>query len=121
VTLKEEPMKGKPFIHLVAVEYLPELESESVKWVTEVHIPMLFAFKGLKKAELYKRVYEAPEYPSYMCLYEFDSKSAFEEFDSSPELAIARKDAMERWKEGDNEIKWRVQYELMWEAGQDEP
>ena len=113
-------MKSKSFVHLIAVEYRPELESESVKWVTEVHIPMLLAFKGLKKASLYKRAYEDPDYPTYMCLYEFESKSDFEEYDASDVAALARKDAMERWKEGDNEFKWRVQYELVWEADQGE-
>jgi len=106
-------MEAKQIVNVVAPECRPELESEFVRWLTEVDIPMLFKFKGLKQANLYKRLYEAPGYPKYLGIYIFDSQSAFEAYESSPELAAARKDAAEHWKKGDFELKWRVQYEPM--------
>jgi hypothetical protein len=48
-----------------------------------------------------------------MATYEFDNVEAFEKYEQSDELAASRKQADETWVEGDQEIKWRVQYKAV--------
>jgi uncharacterized protein (TIGR02118 family) len=105
-------MEPKPLIHVIATECRPEDEEKFNKWYDEIHIPMLFEFKGLKKAVRYKRVYESGQYARYLAIYEFDSKKAFEDYENSPELAAASKEEHEEtWKDSKYDMVWRVQYE----------
>lgn len=110
-------MESSPVINVVATQCQPEVEGKFNKWYDEVHIPILFKFKGMKKVTRYKIVKETEEYPSYLAIYEFESRKAYEEYAKSPELAAGRAEMEETWKEGGFEIKWRVQYEAMkiWE------
>jgi heme-degrading monooxygenase HmoA len=110
-------MQSSPIINVVATQCQPEVEEKFNKWYDEIHIPMLFKFKGMKKVTRYKIVKAIEEYPSYLAIYEFESRKAYEEYAKSPELAAARAEMGETWKEGEFEIKWRVQYEAMkiWE------
>jgi heme-degrading monooxygenase HmoA len=110
-------MESSPVINVVASQCQPEVEEKFNKWYDEIHIPLLFKFKGMKKVTRYKIVKETEEYPAYLTLYEFESRKAYEEYAGSPELAAARAEMNETWKEGGFEIKWRVQYEALkiWE------
>ncbi len=110
-------MESSPVINVVATQCQPEVEEKFNKWYDEVHIPLLFKFKGMKKVTRYKIVKETEEYPSYLTLYEFESRKGYEEYAASPELAAGRAEMNETWKDGGFEIKWRVQYEALkiWE------
>lgn len=110
-------METKPVINVVATQCRPEVEAKFNKWYDEIHIPLLFKFKGMKKVTRYKILRESGEYPAYLAIYEFESQKALEEYETSPELAAGREEMKETWKGEGFEIKWRVQYEAMktWE------
>lgn len=106
-------METKPVIHMVATRCQPEDEEKFNRWYDEIHIPLLLKFKGMKKVTRYKIIYETEEYPKYLAMYKFESQKAYEEYETSPELAAAREEQRETWKERGFEVKWRVQYELI--------
>lgn len=104
-------------INMVSTECQPEVEEKFNKWYDEVHIPLLFKYKGMKKVTRYKILNKTGEFPTYLCIYEFDSPSEYKAYSESKELADGRAEMKETWKAGGWEIKSRVQYEEMktWE------
>ena len=103
-------MKLGSVLHVVGVQCKPGLEEKFQQWYSEVHVPMLLKFPGLKSITQYQITKPDAKYPSFLATYEFDSVEAFEKYERSDELAASRKQADETWAEGDQEIKWRVQY-----------
>ena len=106
-------MKTNSVINLVGVRCRPELEGKFRKWLSEVHVPMLLKFQGLRSVTQCQITKPDEKYPSFMTIYEFKDREAFEAYEHSPELAAARKEGEGTWKEGDIEIMWRVQYEVL--------
>lgn len=106
-------MPAKSVINVVATRCQPEVEKKFNTWYDEVHIPLLFKFKGMKKVTRYKILKETEEYPTYLTIYEFENRQAYEAYAKSPELAAGRAEMNETWKGEGWEIKWRVQYETM--------
>ncbi len=106
-------MEVKPIIHVIATECRPEDEEKFNKWYDEIHIPLLLKFKGITEATRYRLINETEEYPKYLAIYKLESQSAFEAYETSPELVAALAELKETWKEGGFESKWRVQYEVM--------
>ena len=104
-------MGDKSILFIVGTQCQPEVEEKFNTWYNEIHIPMLLKFKGIKEATRYKIIDKTEAYPKYLAIYKFESQNAFEAFETSPELAAVREDMRETWKEGENEIKWRVHYE----------
>jgi antibiotic biosynthesis monooxygenase (ABM) superfamily enzyme len=102
---------------IVANEPSAEREAEYNEWYTEKHIPMMFRFKGMKKASRYRLSGESKESSRYLAVYEFDNKEDLEAFPKSPEFAEAVKDFDEKWKDGGFVRKWGASYELIksWE------
>jgi len=100
-------------INMVTTECKPEVEEKFNKWYNEVHVPLLSKYKGMKKVTRYKILNKTDEFPTYLCIYEFDSPAEYQGYSNSQELADARAEMNETWKEGGWEIKWRVQYEEM--------
>ena len=100
-------------INMVATECQPEVEEAFNKWYNEIHIPLLFKYKGMKKVTRYKILNKTDDLPKYICVYEFDNLPAYQGYTNSQELADARAEMKDTWKEGGWEIKWRVQYEEM--------
>jgi len=110
-------MGPKTFINVIGTRCHPDDDAKFNKWYDEVHIPMLMKFKGMKKVTRYKAAYLPKDYPTYLTIYEFASKADFEAYSNSPELAEARKEMAETWKERPFELTWRVQFEALktWE------
>ena len=100
-------------IHITGTRCQPELEEKFNTWYNQTHIPMLLKFKGLRGVTRYRILKPSEGYPEYLAIYEFDSRQAFEEYETSPELAIALEEMRETWKDGGWELMWRVQYEVM--------
>ena len=88
-------------------------EEEYNEWYTGIHIPMMFQFRGLKRASRYRLSGENKECSKYLAIYEFDSKEDMEAFLGSPEFAAAVKDFDGKWKDGGFERKWGAAYELI--------
>ena len=98
---------------IVANEPGPEKETEYNEWYTGKHIPMMFAFKGLKKASRYRRLGDDKECSKYLAIYEFDSEEDMAAFSRSPEFAAAVEDFDKKWQGGGFESKWYTAYELI--------
>ncbi len=112
---------GKGMIlYMVATESTAEKDEEFNKWYDEVHVPMLFTYKGIKKATRYKLISVMGENKGqarYLACYEFESEEALDGYVKSPELAAALKDTEETWKDGGYTKTWRAAYESIqtWE------
>ncbi len=105
-------MSGAPVINIVATRCKPEEEARFNRWYNETHIPMLMKFKGMKVVSRYKIVSESPDYPTYLAVYQFESRKAFQDFEKSKELTAAREETKVSWPAG-LDVRWRVQYELL--------
>jgi uncharacterized protein (TIGR02118 family) len=102
---------------IVASQCPPENEAKFNKWYNDVHIPLLFKFKGVKKVTRYKLMAESESCPVYLAIYEFDSKEDLEANYKSPEFAAAMAEMEQSWPGGGFDIKWAGNYAPMktWE------
>jgi uncharacterized protein (TIGR02118 family) len=98
-------------LNMVATQCPPENEAKFNKWYNEVHVPLLFKFKGMKRVTRYRLVTEAEGCPAYMAIYEFDTKEDLEKNMKSPEFAAAIAEMRESWPGGGFELKWSGTYE----------
>ena len=125
----------KPIIHVTAASCPPEYEEEFSKWHDEIHLPLQFEFKGVKKVARYKltnvasfpssappKAINIDEWPVFLSVYEFDSPEDYEAYQKSQELATATAETKERltksgWLQAGVGKKWAAEYELMetWE------
>ena len=102
---------------IVANEPNLEKETEYNEWYNQKHVPMLLAFRGMKKAARYHLIGDNRECSKYISIYEFDTAEDLQAFPRSPEFAAAVKDFDEKWKDGGFQRKWGAGYELIqsWE------
>jgi hypothetical protein len=107
----EREMAEGLILNIVATECLPENEARFNKWYNEVHIPMIFKYKGVKKVTRYELCGEAKGQCKFLAFYEFEDKKAQEGLLKSKELAAAMDEMRETWKGGGFELKWSAVYE----------
>jgi antibiotic biosynthesis monooxygenase (ABM) superfamily enzyme len=105
-------MPDKMLINIMGIRCKPEVEEKYNRWHEEVHIPLILRFKGIRAAKKCKIVNPTPEYPTYLAIYEFENREAFQKYLKSPELAAVLAEMKETWKEPGHEVVWRVQYEV---------
>ena len=98
-------------LNIVATECPPENDAKFNKWYNEVHIPLLFKYKGMKRVSRYQVMGETKDVPQYLAFYEFESKEALENLPKSPEFAVALEEMQDTWKDGGLDIKWMASYE----------
>jgi quinol monooxygenase YgiN len=98
-------------LNIVATDCPPENDAKFNKWYNEVHIPMLFKYKGMKRVTRYQRAGDNKEQVKYLALYEFESKKALDDYRGSPEFTAAIAEMQETWKGGGFDIKWATDYE----------
>ena len=98
-------------LNIVATECPPKNEAKFNKWYNEVHIPMLFKYKGMKKAARYKIIDENKDKPRYIAIYEYDSKEDLAAVTGSPEFKAAIEEMQETWKGQMIDIKWALNCE----------
>jgi antibiotic biosynthesis monooxygenase (ABM) superfamily enzyme len=82
-------MPGHKLIQIVAAESTPEKDAAFEKWYTEVHVPMLFGYEGVKQVSRYRRKGDDKNLSKYMTIYEFDNDKDMAGFTSSPAFAAA--------------------------------
>lgn len=104
-------METKQAINLVATRCKPEDQAKFDRWMDETHIPMLLKFSGMTKVTRYKILKEFDDSPTRLVIYEFKDQKALEAYENSPELATAKEETAETWKESKFEIVWRIQFE----------
>jgi antibiotic biosynthesis monooxygenase (ABM) superfamily enzyme len=95
-------------INIVASEIAPEKDARFNKWYSEVHIPMLMKFKGIKKVTRYKIIEEKATKPKYLAVYEYDTKNDLDALPKSAEFQAAIAEMQETWKGEMFDIKWVV-------------
>jgi hypothetical protein len=98
-------------MNIVATECAPKNETKFNKWYNEVHIPMLFKYKGLKKVTRYQMIGDNKEQAKYLAIYEYDTKEAMDSFEKSPELKAGIDEMNETWKNNMFNLKWKASYE----------
>jgi uncharacterized protein (TIGR02118 family) len=98
-------------LNIVATQCSPENEDRFNKWYNEVHVPLLFKFKGMKKVTRYKLMGPAESCPAYIAIYEYDNPEDLEASMRSPEFAAAMEEMRESWPGGGFELKWAGNYE----------
>lgn len=106
-------MTGNKIIQIVASQSTPEKEEAYNKWYSEVHVPMLFGFKGVKQASRYRLIGDNPDQAKFFAVYEFETNEDFEAFPKSPEFANAIEDFENRKDELGFDMKWAASYELI--------
>ena len=98
-------------LNIVSTECAPKDDARFNKWYDEVHIPMLFKYKGMKKVTRYRMIDDKDKKPRYLAIYEYDSKEALNAFPQSPEFKAAIAEMQTTWKGNMFDIKWAASYE----------
>ena len=106
-------MPANNIIQIVASESTPEKEAEFNKWYTEIHVPMLFEYKGVKRASRYRRLDDNEKNAKFLAIYEFKSIKDMEAFPDSPEYADAIEDFENNKEVLGFKMKWASSYELI--------
>ena len=106
-------MPSNNIIQIVASESTPEKEAEFNKWYTEVHVPMLFAYEGVKQASRYQRIADYGQGAKFLAIYEFEDKEAMDAFPESDAFADAIQDFENNKEALGFTMKWAASYELM--------
>ena len=113
----ERKKGGDSTLFIVATDCRPEKATEYNQWYSDIHLPMLFEFKGITRASRYN-LYEQKgdnkgKSSKYLAIYEFDSKEDLDAFLHSPEIAAARPDWDEKYPSSVFGIKlaWSALYE----------
>jgi len=104
-------METGKILNMVATECPSNQEAKFNKWYNEVHIPMLLKFDGMLGATRYKLLGGSEGQAKYLALYEFKDRASLDAFQKSAELAAARDEMAQTWKNEKFDIKWRAQYE----------
>ena len=106
-------MPSKNIIQIVASESTPEKEAEFNKWYTEVHVPMLFAYEGVKQASRYQRISDYVQGAKFLAIYEFETKEAMDAFPESDVFANAIEDFENNKEALGFTMKWAASYEII--------
>jgi uncharacterized protein (TIGR02118 family) len=99
-------------LNIVATESPPGQEVKFNKWYNEVHVPLLFKYKGLKRVTRYQLIGKGGgQGATYLAIYEYDSEDEMNAFSQSPEFKAAIDEMNETWKGQMFEVKWAANYE----------
>ncbi|MDO8568663.1 MAG: hypothetical protein Q7R57_08105 [Dehalococcoidales bacterium] len=117
----DAPTQRPRVMIIVGTECQPGLDEEWNKWYNERHVPDVLKFKDMKKAARYKiknptdpakgvAGESSAQYPTYLTIYEFDNLRAVDNYDRSPELAVAHDDWLNWTNTGRARLVWRTCY-----------
>ena len=107
-------MPAHKIMQIVASESTPEKENKFSKWYSDVHLPMLFGYEGVKRTSRYKLIGDDDKNNAkFLAIYEFDSRKDMEAFPESPAFKDAIKDFDENHKALGFKMKWVAAYELI--------
>jgi uncharacterized protein (TIGR02118 family) len=98
-------------LNIVTTGCSPKDDLRFNKWYNEVHVPMLFKYKGMKKVTRYKNMDEKSNVPKYLAIYEYDTKESMAALTESPEFKAAIAEMQETIKSCPFEVKWSARYE----------
>ena len=106
-------MPNNKLIQIVASESTPDKDARFNEWYTQVHVPMLFGYAGVKQASRYRLKGDIAQCAGYLAVYEFESEEALQEFPKSPAFTAAIEDFENRKEEMGFIMKWAGVYELI--------
>lgn len=106
-------MPANKIIQIVASESTPEKEAGFNEWYNDIHLPMLFGYKGLKQASRYQRMGDDEQSAKHLAIYEFETKEAMTAFPDSAEFAEAIMDFENNKETVGFTMKWVASYELL--------
>jgi hypothetical protein len=124
---KNVPTETAAVVHIEALELSPQEKLRYDEWFTKyayrIYIPVIMRLPGLRSYSRYLDTGEGPEavtpsrpqeskYPVYLNILYFENLKAFEEYESSPELASFKRD-MKHEVSDSLVTKWYFQYELI--------
>lgn len=111
----------KSFFNIVGMDCPAGKESELDTWYNETHIPLLLElkFEGLRNVTRYRiasasgsDLYRANEaYPKFLAILEWESRQAFEGYETSPKRTALIEDTQQIMKSTGAKVMWRVQYD----------
>jgi quinol monooxygenase YgiN len=102
------------YVNLITTKCRPQDEERVLKWWTEIHIPLLLKFKGLKSVTRYKLATDDKNAAYYLAVQEFGSKEDLDAYNKSPELAAVRAEMKQSWPDPACwEITSRATYEKL--------
>lgn len=107
-------MPSHKIMQIVASESTPEKEEDFSRWYSEIHLPMLFGYRGVKHASRYRLVgNDATDNAKFLAIYEFDTKEDLEAFPDSPAFKEAIDDFEENHESFGFRMRWVAVYELI--------
>ena len=107
-------MPAHKLMQIVASESTPKKEEEFSKWYSDIHLPMLFEYEGVKRASRYQLVSEdGGENAKFLAIYEFDTKEELKAFPDSPAFQDAVDDFDKNHESLGFKMKWVAVYELI--------
>jgi len=114
-------METERIIMVIGSDSPPEVEEEWSEWYNREHTPDALKFKGIRKGVRYRLVDSATlnvtptpggeRVPKYLAVYEFESREALKEWDTSPERQHCVDEWTKKWSDKGPEIGWRLYYE----------
>ena len=107
-------MPAHKIMQIVASESSPEKEEDFNRWYSDVHLPMLFGYDGVKRASRYRLI--GDDFKSnakFLAIYEFDSRKDMEAFPDSQAFKEAIDDFEENHEDLGFKMRWVAAYELI--------
>ena len=107
-------MPAHKIMQIIASESTPEKENDFNIWYSDIHLPMLFGYKGVKRASRYQLIGDNDESNAkFLAIYEFDSREDMDAFPDSQAFKDAIKDFDENHETLGFKMKWVAAYELI--------
>ena len=107
-------MPAHKIMQIVASESTPEKEKDFNKWYSDIHLPMLFGYEGVKHASRYLLIGDDDKNNAkFLAVYEFDSMKDMEAFPESKAFKNAIDDFEENHESLGFKMRWVAAYELV--------
>ena len=107
-------MPAHKIMQIVASESTPEKENDFNKWYSDIHLPMLFGYEGVKRASRYQLIgKDDANNARFLAIYEFDTQKDMDAFPDSQAFKDAINDFEENHEALGFKMKWVAAYELI--------
>ena len=117
-------MEAKPFVQVVAIESIPELNKKFREWYEVENLPCLFEDPNLSAVCHYQIIKGLSDpthpglaepkggYTKYLTVYGFESEASYRAFEDGSEMKKVLASAVKTWRTGEIVIKFQAQYRL---------
>lgn len=113
-------MSDQAVIWMVGINCAAEDQVRFNAWYDDVHVPMLLQGDFVKKVARFKLAPEAypvgantQPSPTYLTIYEFESRARFEAWMASDARQEAGVDKERTWGDRVYEVQWATRYDLI--------